>query len=283
MPESTETSIAGVLGKTPVGVLLGFAVFVVGAVAFAMGVTHSTIFGTPPQAIVDPTSIILLTVIGLIVALFGLFIALRNLPPRMSDSGKLTRPSGTSDTPQNTGQLEAAANLFDKLFSRKFPVSLDDDVDGTELWLIGVTLETTMKYQARRIQAVINRGGIVRILTIDPNGEAIAMVGRSGTIKNLNTMKALIRDALKHFCQLRSSNHEGVEIRTIDHPLSHSVIGIDPNLPSGALYIAYYPFKTTGGANPKFVIHKADGEWYSFFTEEMQLLWKEGVPWQCNQ
>ena len=101
---------------------------------------------------------------------------------------------------------------------------------------------------------------------------------------NVERVTADILRSLEDLCYLRAvaSESSNVEIRTVNHPMEHRFIAVDPRTASGVLYIANYAFRTPGGARPKFVLQAKDSKWYDFYIQEFELLWQSGVEWECD-
>jgi len=170
-----------------------------------------------------------------------------------------------------------------RLFVDKFPASLENDVErSTKLWLVGITLSRTLKTYYSTLEQKLRKGGIIKVLLVHPDGMGCKMaVMRIYPRGDLEFTQSQIRGVLNYLCDLKRIAPDNLEIRTIDYPLAFGAFAIDPETTSGVLYIEHYPFKTVGGAMPKFVLQARDGRWYDFFKAEIQTLWENATPWPC--
>jgi len=154
----------------------------------------------------------------------------------------------------------------------------------TDLWLVGVSLTTVVRVHYSLIEKKLRAGSSVKALLVHPEGAAIEMAetrvyGRT----NFERAKGEIRNTLHDLCDLQQSTKGKIEIRTIQNPLGHGVIAMNPETASGIIYIQNYPFKTEGGSRPKYILRAKDGQWYDFFRKELYNLWEHGVEWRCSE
>lgn len=171
------------------------------------------------------------------------------------------------------------------IFLDEFPPGLKNDFEaGAEVWLVGVTLARTIKTYYTAIERKIRKGHTIRVLLVHPEGPAVEMAEtRVYGRMDLNRTRGEIRNTLQDLCDLRAVAPDKLHIRTIENPLEYGAIAINPNSPSGILYIEHYPYKVPGGSRPKFVLQAKDGKWFEFFREEIRLLWENGIDWQCME
>jgi hypothetical protein len=168
------------------------------------------------------------------------------------------------------------------IFMYDFPATLQEDISkATELLLIGVTLTRTIKTYYSEFQSKLNKGHIIKVLLIDPECQAVEMAemrnfGRADPDRTRNDIRANIMD----LCELKKNAPDRMMIRTIQNPLTHGVIAINPESSQGILYMENYPYRTLGGSKPKYVLRAGIDEWYLFFKEEAQILWNNGRDWQ---
>lgn len=157
-----------------------------------------------------------------------------------------------------------------------------DFEEATELWLVGVSLTTTIRTHYSLIEKKLRTGHQIKALLVHPDGSAVEMsenraYGRPNTERARNEIKNTLQD----LCDLSQAVPGRLEIRTIDYLVGHGVIAKDPETASGIIYIENYPFKTEGGSRPRFVIGAIDGFWYDFFKKELYNLWDGGSKWNC--
>ncbi len=171
------------------------------------------------------------------------------------------------------------------IFQEQFPASLDEEVESaTELWLIGITLNRSVKAYYPLIKQKLNKGHIVHVLTVHPDPDIVELVEmRAYSPHNVERTCNEIQVSLQYFCDLKQSAPDKLQIRTIRHPLGQGIMAMNPDSVSGVFYVANYPFKTQYGSQPKFVIRASDGHWYNLFRDELQNLWESGTEWKCEE
>lgn len=173
----------------------------------------------------------------------------------------------------------------DTIFLKDFTeTNIERDFEGaTELWLMGVSLTTTVRNHYSAIDKKLRTGHQIKALLVHPDSSAVEMSeNRAFGKQNVDRARDEIRNTLQDLCDLSQAGPGKLEIRTIHHLVSHGVIAKNPETASGAIYIENYPFKTEGGSRPKFVIGARDGFWYDFFKKELYNLWNSGEEWNCK-
>ena len=170
------------------------------------------------------------------------------------------------------------------VFLEEFPPRIRDDFEaGSEILLVGVTLTRTIKTYYSLIERKLQKGHTIKVLLVHPDGPAVEMAetrvyGRMDVKRTIMDIRSVLQD----LCDLRIVAPDRLYIRTIQTPLGYGAIAVNPNLPSGSLYLEHYPYKVPGGSKPKFVLHAKDGHWYEFFREELLTLWENGIDWKCE-
>lgn len=170
------------------------------------------------------------------------------------------------------------------LFREEFPPALKHDIEqAQELWLVGISLNTTIRSYYSILEKKLHLGHSIRVLLVAPQGTGAAMAemrvyGRA----NIERNRTEIIGILDYLCDLKRVAPNKLEVRTIDYPMGIGGFAINPDKASGALYLENYPFKTPGGSLPKFVIRVQDGRWYDFYKTELRLLWENATEWECK-
>lgn len=179
-------------------------------------------------------------------------------------------------------QIEIASGI---VFLDKLPQSINSDFELAEdLWLVGVALTTPLNTLYSSMEKKLKKGHSIRILLIDPESSAIEYSDmRIYTKGSIDRARNETRNSLRDFCELKQTAPNKCEIRIIRHPLGHGIVATNPDTPSGALYISNYPFKTEGGALPKFVIRPRNGQWYELYRQELKNLWEAGKEYTCTE
>lgn len=178
---------------------------------------------------------------------------------------------------------EEFSKSINSVFLSEFPSSVNNEIDSArELWLIGVTLNRTIKTYYSMLEQKLSRGHIVKVLLVHPESAAAQMeeekVYESGQI---DRKRRDIINTLQDLCQLSNNANGNLEIRVLRHPLAFGARYINPGTASSVLYIEHYPYKTRGVARPIFILKAIDGQWYDSFAAEIEMLWRDGIEWAC--
>jgi hypothetical protein len=227
------------------------------AVPLAIGLAIFSMFGVAPSNLITPITLIILSLIA--TALLGNRHVVKELSEKLSPS-------------TNT------------LFLKDLPPIFEDDFEkATEMWMVGVSLTTIIRIHYSIMERKLRKGYKLKALLVHPDGPAIEMAEmRAYGRINVERAKNEIVHSLEDLCELKRIAPNNLEIRTIEHPLGHGLVAIEPETSSGKLYIQNYPFKTPAGSRPKFIIEASDSSWYDFYKQEFYNLWEHGVEWQCD-
>lgn len=133
------------------------------------------------------------------------------------------------------------------------------------------------------IERKLRAGHTIKALFVHPEGPALEMAEMRMIHPNIKKTRGDILNNLQVLCNLSRIVPGKLEIRTIQHPISHSIIAKDPETALGIIYIQSYSFKVATGSRPKFVLRRKDGYWYEWFKEELNNLWESGIDWHCGE
>jgi hypothetical protein len=181
--------------------------------------------------------------------------------------------------------LQRQAQSIDSFYMEEYPPGLKNDFEtAEELWLIGVSLNRTIKINYTKIEQKLRHGHTIRVLLIHPEGPGVEMaVARSYARREIEAKSNDIQFTLRLLCDLRRIAPNKLEVRTIQYPLGYGVIATNPDTVSGTLYLEHYCFRVASDSLPRFVLRARDGRWYDFFKSEVKALWAAGVEWPCNE
>jgi len=180
--------------------------------------------------------------------------------------------------------FEQLSQPSETLFREEFPAILRADVEqASEVWIIGISLTTTIRSYYSLLERNLSQGQRVRVLLVSPEGTGAAMAEMRVYGKpNVERNRAEISGTLDYLCDLKQVAPTKLEVRTLDYPISIGGFATDPDSAAGKLYLENYPFKTSGGALPRFVLHARDGRWYDHYKQELRVLWESATIWQCQ-
>ena len=164
--------------------------------------------------------------------------------------------------------------------------SLKENMEQTsELWLVGVSLITTVKTNYTLIEKKLAQGHLVKVLVVHPDGVGLEIaVSRNYGRKDINQKRHDIYRTLNDLCELKRNSLGHLEIRTIEYPLAYGAIVINPQSSiNGRLYIENYGYRVRSEAFPIFSLCPMHGEWYEFYYQELLLLWDSARDWNCTE
>ena len=181
---------------------------------------------------------------------------------------------------------EIAQNA-DAVFHTEFPLSFKRDIEqAKEVWLVGITLTDTIRNNYSILEQKLRIGHTIKVMLVHPDSPAIEMA-EYRNYRQADAMRARreAADSLEDLGNLRkvAVTPNNLEVRTIQHPLSYAVFGVNLESSSGTLYISHFAFRMKPGSEPKIVLHMRDGQWYEFFKRELYNMWGLGVEWQFDK
>lgn len=131
----------------------------------------------------------------------------------------------------------------------------------------------------------ISEGKKIRILIVDPDGQAIQMAAKRFSCEydpqdTVAREKQNIRQSIALIKNLKQTHKDlDIELRTIDFLLSFGVILLNPESPhNSAVFIEHYTFRNRGGRGRPKTEYGPGQEWHKWCCEEAKELWKEGTP-----
>jgi hypothetical protein len=161
-------------------------------------------------------------------------------------------------------------------FVTTFPQDYPDRISqSSHVWIVGVNLSVMLPPIYDNIRQQLARRGSVRALLVQPGSDAVKVAALS----NIPPMEAESNDAAirQSIVQLRALAAEGggsLEIRTVEHVLPFGAVMIDPETPEGCLYVRHYPYRS---AVKQLVLTPRSGEWWLFYRQQIESLWRHGV------
>ena len=181
--------------------------------------------------------------------------------------------------------LERTAQTAEKVFLEHYPPELERDLErASELWVLGVNLSATLKYNYTLFKEKLERGDSIKVLVVNPDGAACAMAAmRYPGRVDVERERTLIRSTLNDLCDLlKKVPNSKLEFRTIEDPLQYGGFMVDPYTSDGVIYLRRYSYKPPDGVRPRFVYRPRDRRWYDFIRSEIHELWKHATPWECK-
>lgn len=177
--------------------------------------------------------------------------------------------------------MEQKNLTLDDFFREEFPPTYKADFENAaEVWLVGVSLNRTVKTLYGKLEQKLKQGGRVRVLLVHPQGPGLEMaVTRNYARRDVTLKRQEITSILTLLDGLHAIAPGQLEIRTIQHPLNYGAMATNPDAANGALYLEHYCFRVSVESVPRFVLRTQDGRWYDFFKTELRTLWEAGDVW----
>lgn len=189
----------------------------------------------------------------------------------------------------NRHRIESLSKQLDKsndnFLLDDYPSGFKEEFENAnELWLVGVSLSSTIKNNYQRLEQKLLRGDQIKVLLVHPGGPGVEMaVSRNYAQRDVEHKCNDIRNSLNFLCILKQVAPEKLEIRTIQNPLGYGAFVVNPQSASGVLYLENYPYRVVSGSLPKFVLRSSDGQWYDFYNKEINAMWNTADEWACNE
>jgi len=139
--------------------------------------------------------------------------------------------------------------------------------------LIGVSLSRTIRTYLSILSENLQQGASIRVLLVDPNSPSAEIAAnRLPESINIERTRNDIENTLITLESIKEKRG-GIEIRTINNPMSFGGILLDIDTPHGIMYLEYYSFKMTDEDIPKLILKPNDEFWYEHFASQAEKLW----------
>jgi hypothetical protein len=153
-----------------------------------------------------------------------------------------------------------------------------DLAEATEIDIIGVTLNRTVRNHAAAIRQCLRRGGRVRVAVIDPHGPVLGEAARRSTAPDAGEIFAhRLRPTLDLLDELARTPGRGrMEIRLLDNVPAVGLLAVNAGRPDGHLHVEIYSH-VFGGTDPALALRAGrDHTWYQHFLGEFDQIWAAG-------
>jgi hypothetical protein len=145
----------------------------------------------------------------------------------------------------------------------------------TEIDIVGVTLNRTVRNHAAALGECLRRGGTVRIAVIDPHGEVLAEAARRSSNPGAADVFA---NRLRPTLDLLDRMPGRIEVRLLDFVPAFGILAVDRHRPGGRLHVDIYSH-TSAGTEAALTLHAGrDHTWYQHFLAELDQIWAAGKP-----
>lgn len=170
---------------------------------------------------------------------------------------------------------------FENIFLRRMP-NLEERLRSAKtIDHNGITLVGTSNSLLDVFAQCIERGGQVRLLIVDPQDKALEVAAkRFYKHQDLTRLLREIEHALDNFALLHNEiqPRQGFHLGTVQIVPPYSIWVIDADTSKAEIWVNLYPFRD----NPELsfqLLLKRDGEIYSFFKGQFELMWQASKLW----
>lgn len=180
----------------------------------------------------------------------------------------------------------SANDFFQKLPNIDALIQNADNID-----MCGVTLTSTINRQLSNMRERLRVGAKIRILIVDPNSKALDMSGDRSDTGEASYYRHRLESTFQDIGYLLKTwrreqkqgiippNEGSVSVRLIPFAPSFSILAFDVNRPDSKVLVEIYPHKSPD-RSPQFTLDRQrDGDWYRFFVEQFENMWKDAKPW----
>ena len=254
---------------TVVALILGAALLVVGIIG-EFSVASATIMVT------EDWSRIALIAIGSLIVGASLYIELG----RRTKSDKQGVPGDVSKTSDETESAEESTLV--SLFA------LDDDAshnfseiaaDARRVSVLSRTAVNLLGQYFREFEALMDNGGSVRILIVDPDSEVCKWIyGGAPEIfaKNVSAIR-------HHVERLSKKGGHRFEVRKMAHVPTFSLLWSEKQQTAqDALYVQFYFLHGPGNRQRPTIALSGKSRWIPVFVDEFDKIWAEARPWDAT-
>jgi len=168
------------------------------------------------------------------------------------------------------------------LFEPEFPADLiARRAAAFDILLIGHSMTRTVQGMRSDIRSILEAGGRIRVLLLDPTDDALIDVADRRISRSLGhgRLRQRILTTLDELTSLKSRTSGRLEIRVSSRISSAGFNCLDVSSKRGLICVQHYEYRPPGEASPVFTMEPKDAPWYGHFADEAERLWEDGAPW----
>lgn len=163
----------------------------------------------------------------------------------------------------------------------------------TKIDLCGVSLTSMISTHFATLRSRIEVGAELRILVIDSKSSAIEMTSERSTNpkdtmyyrRRLDSTFSELTYLNKFASDMKQKGRKGsktgsLSVKLLSYAPSFSIVSLDSRDKEGLVQVEIFPHKFGFKARPVFTLSlDNDGEWYTYFVEQFEQMWKTATPW----
>jgi len=153
-----------------------------------------------------------------------------------------------------------------------------------DLLLVGDSMSRTVHGMRADMIAMLEAGGRVRVLLLDPTNDALIETADSRIEHTLGPehMRRRITSTLDDLVSLRDRTGGRLEVRVSSSIPSAGFNCIDTADLRGLVCVRHHEFHPGREAAPIFTLEPSDGVWFRHFVDEAERLWEAGTEWPLS-
>jgi hypothetical protein len=170
---------------------------------------------------------------------------------------------------------------IDHVLADSVPWSRLRTAGATDIRLIGVTLNRTVRSHLEELKRQLDAGAVIRIAVIDPAGDAPAEAARRN---GLGTAAEIFEHRVQPTLDLLAylggdpANPGRLEVRLLPFVPAFGLGLIDPAAPEGQGWVDIYSHRPDGREAVILLEADRDPRWYQHFVREFDRIWANGRP-----
>lgn len=167
------------------------------------------------------------------------------------------------------------------ILTRDKPDLVEQIRDAQDIRVVGVTLSRTLRNLVDELQRRAAAGATIKVALIDARTSAPAEAARRSTIYDRpDVFENRLRPSVDLLRELSATaGAEGrVSVRFLPFVPAFGLVLIDPQRPSGRIYVDIYSHSSASGDAVFSVLPDRDGHWYQHFQDEFDRIWASGRP-----
>lgn len=213
-----------------------------------------------------------------ILAILGL-LAISELVERFRKLRHIERMSSETLTAiqSKLGERGSAEDFF----MRRLPPLASYFEKADDVRMSGVVLQRTIRDNISVLERQLRDGAAIRVILIDPEGEAARRIANPETnfpLEHLKSNSAVTLQHLKWLAEL-PAREGSVELRYMEEEPYFNIIAVDSDKEYGVILVEFYPQRWTHGGRPRIELtSQRDGYWFGYFRDQFDRLWEDGKP-----
>lgn len=181
------------------------------------------------------------------------------------------------------GRMERP-RLKDVLFSwrERVPELRSRLTQAREVWVVTRSGLNFWREFSSELLEVADRGGLVRILLLDPDGSAFENYKKldfsTADLHDPSLLKANLHHLLKVLHTVSQLERGTFEVNVIDHVTPLALVLTDPQHSGGIIQVGLGTVMDAR-VRPSFVVTAKDsGHWFAWFRKDFETLWAQSRP-----